>query len=217
MPFHLAKFHLAKKLLLAALLMAGAGNAMAGDRRVASLSPVLVPHLQAVGGTSAPIGYVRFCAENKADCVAEGDLIPQVPLDAPHLSTLDQVNRSFNTSITPMTDMDHYGELERWAYPDDGKGDCEDYVLAKRRALINLGWPASVLLITVVRDKEGDGHAVLTVVTDRGDVILDNQENQILPWQETGYRYVKRQSQGDPTLWVSLGDTRSPPVVGGGR
>jgi predicted transglutaminase-like cysteine proteinase len=107
--------------------------------------------------------------------------------------------------------------VERWAYPDDGKGDCEDYVLAKRRALINLGWPASVLLITVVRDKEGDGHAVLTVVTDRGDVILDNQENEILPWQDTGYRYVKRQSQGDPTLWVSLGDTRSPPVVGGGR
>ncbi|MFG1422840.1 transglutaminase-like cysteine peptidase [Roseixanthobacter liquoris] len=210
-------FHIARKLLLAVLLVAGAGSAVAGDRRYASLPPALMPHLQAVGGTSAPIGYVRFCAENKGDCVAEGDLIAEAPLDAAHLAALDQVNRSFNTSITPMTDMDHYGEVERWAYPDDGKGDCEDYVLAKRRALIGLGWPASVLLITVVRDKEGDGHAVLTVVTDRGDLILDNQENQILPWQDTGYRYVKRQSQGDPTLWVSLGDTRSPPVVGGGR
>ncbi|MFG1465107.1 transglutaminase-like cysteine peptidase [Xanthobacter sp. DSM 24535] len=210
-------FHLARKLLLTVLLCAGAGSAVAGDRHHASLSPVLVPHLQAVGGTSAPIGYVRFCAENKGACTAEGDLIPQVRLDPAHLSTLDQVNRDFNTAIAPVTDMDHYGEVERWSYPDDGKGDCEDYVLAKRRALINLGWPASVLLITVVRDKEGDGHAVLTVVTDRGDLILDNQENEILPWQDTGYRYVKRQSQGDPTLWVSLGDTRSPPVVGGGR
>jgi len=67
------------------------------------------------------------------------------------------------------------------------------------------------------RDRDGDGHAVLTVVTDRGDLVLDNQAADILTWQETGYRFVKRQSQGDPNLWVSLGNTRSPPVVGGGR
>ncbi len=90
-------------------------------------------------------------------------------------------------------------------------------MLAKRKALIQRGWPASVLLITVVRDREGDGHAVLTVVTDKGDLVLDNQETKILPWYETGYRFVKRQSQGDPALWVSLGEGRSPPVVGGGR
>ncbi|MDE1567395.1 transglutaminase-like cysteine peptidase [Aquabacter sediminis] len=210
-----------------ALLVAGTVCAAAGDVRHAALQPQVVPlpqaappssaHLVAIGGTTPPIGYVRFCAEAAGDCVTRGDLLFEMPLDHERWSELEQVNRKLNSEIEPMTDLDHYGETERWAYPTDGKGDCEDYVLAKRKLLLAKGWPASVLLITVVRDKEGDGHAVLTVVTDRGDLVLDNQEAEILPWQDTGYRYVKRQSQGDPNLWVSLGETRSPPVVGGGR
>jgi predicted transglutaminase-like cysteine proteinase len=39
--------------------------------------------------------------------------------------------------------------------------DCEDYVLLKRRMLMQAGWPREALLVTVVRDKKGDGHAVL--------------------------------------------------------
>ena len=64
------------------------------------------------------------------------------------------------------------------------------------------------LLITVVRDKKGEGHAVLTVKTDKGEFILDNQNETVVAWTETGYRFVKRQSQGDPNQWVSLGDNR---------
>ncbi|MDQ2954560.1 MAG: transglutaminase-like cysteine peptidase, partial [Pseudomonadota bacterium] len=70
------------------------------------------------------------------------------------------------------------------------------------------GWPRHTLLITVVREMSGDGHAVLTVKTDKGDFILDNQNEEILLWSETSYRYVKRQSQSDPNVWVSLGDPR---------
>ena len=66
-----------------------------------------------------------------------------------------------------MTDIEHWGVVERWNYPDDGYGDCEDYVLLKRRMLMQAGWPREALLITVVRDKKGDGHAVLTVKTDQ--------------------------------------------------
>ena len=98
--------------------------------------------------------------------------------------------------------------VERWSYPDDGYGDCEDYVLLKRRMLIQSGWPHEVLLVTVVRDKEGDGHAVLTVTTDKGDYVLDNQTEKILLWSETGYRFVKRQSQSNRNVWVSLDDLR---------
>ena len=107
-----------------------------------------------------------------------------------------------------MTDLEHWGVVERWSYPDDGYGDCEDYVLLKRRMLIQAGWPRQALLITVVRDKRGDGHAVLTVKTDKGEFILDNQHEEILLWSETSYRFVKRQSQTDPNVWVSLGDPR---------
>ena len=80
-----------------------------------------------------------------------------------------RVNDWVNDSIAPMTDMEHWGVVEKWSYPDDGKGDCEDYVLLKRRMLMQAGWPREALLITVVRDKKGDGHAVLTVKTDKGD------------------------------------------------
>ena len=107
-----------------------------------------------------------------------------------------------------MTDMDHWGVVERWNYPDDGYGDCEDYALEKRKLLMQAGLPREALLMTVVRDHNGNGHAVLTVKTDRGQYILDNQTNEVLFWTDTGYRPVKRQSQSDPNVWVSLGDPR---------
>ena len=118
------------------------------------------------------------------------------------------VNRWVNEAITPLTDMEHWGVSERWNYPDDGYGDCEDYVLLKRRMLMQAGWPRQALLVTVVRDKQGDGHAVLTVKTDKGEFILDNQTEEVLLWSETDYRFVKRQSQTDPNVWIALGDTR---------
>ena len=91
---------------------------------------------------------------------------------------LIQVNNWVNEKIKPVTDLEHWGVVERWNYPDDGYGDCEDYVLLKRRMLIKAGWPREALLITVVRDKKGEGHAVLTVKTNKGEFILDNQESR---------------------------------------
>ena len=70
---------------------------------------------------------------------------------------------------------------------------------------------------SVVREKNGDGHAVLTVKTDRVEFILDNQNAAILPWSETGYHFVKRQSQSDPNVWVSLGDLRPAPATATSR
>ena len=121
---------------------------------------------------------------------------------------LVRINKWVNDNVKPMTDLEHWGVVEKWSYPDDGYGDCEDYVLLKRRMLMEAGWPREALLITVVREKNGNGHAVLTVKTDKGEFILDNQEERILLWSETSYRYVKRQSQTDPNRWVALGDPR---------
>ena len=49
--------------------------------------------------------------------------------------------------------------------------------------------------MTVVIDEKGEGHAVLTLITSRGDLILDNKTNAVLPWTQTGYTFVKRESQ----------------------
>ncbi|MFK8250976.1 transglutaminase-like cysteine peptidase [Ancylobacter terrae] len=197
--------------VVAGAMIAG-GHAKAGDRL--AMLTVGEDNMSVGRVTSAPIGYIQFCAQNPADCGAGPGKSGKVALTSANLAQLDEVNRSVNRRIQPMTDLEHFGEIERWSYPDDGFGDCEDYVLLKRRTLIGLGWPADTLLITVVRDQRGDGHSVLTVVTDHGDVVLDNQEDDILAWHETGYRYVKRQSQSNLNVWVSLGDVRAPATVG---
>ena len=119
------------------------------------------------------------------------------------LSELDNVNRVVNQKIGPATDRELYGVEEHWTIPSN-KGDCEDYALLKRRMLIHKGWPASALLLTVVRDEIGEGHAVLTARTDQGDFILDNKVTKVKLWYQTGYRYVMRQSYLDPMAWMSL-------------
>jgi predicted transglutaminase-like cysteine proteinase len=167
--------------------------------------------------TRPPIGWVQFCEERPWECKAEATKPRDVQLTKSSFKELDRVNRYVNDHVKQMTDLEHYGVIEKWAYPEDGYGDCEDYVLLKRRMLMQLGWPREALLITVVRDKKGDGHAVLTVRSDKGEFILDNQEAEILPWSDTGYRYVKRQSQSDPNVWVSLGDNRPTTYVASPR
>ena len=89
-----------------------------------------------------------------------------IVLTAKAWSDLVSVNDWVNNAIKPLTDLEHWGVVEKWNYPEDGYGDCEDYALLKRRMLMQAGWPREALLITVVRDKKGDGHAVLTVKTD---------------------------------------------------
>lgn len=160
-----------------------------------------------------PIGWVQFCQDRPWECRVEATAPRDVDLTPAARKEMERINRFVNERIKPLTDLEHYGVVEKWTYPEDGYGDCEDYVLLKRKMLIQLGWPREALLITVVRDKKGDGHSVLTVRTNKGEFILDNQVEQILPWHETGYRYTKRQSQSDPNIWVSLGDDRPTPYV----
>ncbi len=167
--------------------------------------------------TRAPIGWVEFCNEYRSECATKPSEPRDVVLTVKAWNDMLRVNNWVNESIKPMTDIEHWGVVEHWSYPDDGYGDCEDYVLLKRRMLMQAGWPREALLITVVRDKKGDGHAVLTVKTDKGEFILDNQEAEVLLWPETGYRFVKRQSQTDPNVWVALGEPRTAPATASSR
>ena len=156
----------------------------------------------------APIGWIEFCVAYEPECKTKPTPPRDVMLSVQAWKDLERVNLFVNTHVKPMTDLEHWGVVERWNYPDDGYGDCEDYVLLKRKMLLQAAWPRQALLITVVRDRNGDGHAVLTVKTDKGEFILDNQSQDILLWSETGYHFVKRQSQTDPNLWIGLGDPR---------
>jgi predicted transglutaminase-like cysteine proteinase len=110
--------------------------------------------------TRPPPGWIEFCERQPHDCAGGAPASRDFTLTSKAWIDLVRVNKRFNETIKPLSDLEHWGVVERWSYPDDGYGDCEDYVLLKRRMLIQSGWPREVLLVTVVRDKKGEGHAV---------------------------------------------------------
>jgi len=167
--------------------------------------------------TSIPIGASVFCKANRADCAVNRHVVGAMELTEVRWQQLVDTNNLINSAITPVTDIDYYRQDEVWAYPTEGYGDCEDFALAKRKALIAEGWDPSILLMTVVRQQNGDGHAVLMVRTDRGDVVLDNQDGRVLLWNQTPYQYLKRQSQADAGRWVDLIDDRAGLMVASTR
>ena len=155
------------------------------------------------GKTLPPVGFVQFCASNPEDCKARGGKTFKLAMSPDRWNLIYQVNTYVNGKIAPVSDQDLYGEPERWAYPVDA-GDCEDYLLLKKRYLQGLGFPPEALLITVVLDEKGEGHAVLTVTTDGGDFILDNRRGDVLRWSDTQYTFLKRQSHANPVQWIAL-------------
>jgi predicted transglutaminase-like cysteine proteinase len=157
------------------------------------------------GLTSQPIGHYEYCKTNKSDCGNINGSTSPVRLTEDNWKTILKVNYTVNTKIQPMTDMQIYGVEEKWAIPTVA-GDCEDYALLKRKLLIQSGISASDLPMTVVLQPNGEGHAVLTVRTDRGDFILDNMRNRVLLWSQTEYRFLKRQSDSNSGKWVKIDD-----------
>lgn len=155
------------------------------------------------GTTTIPIGAYQFCKALPDECRSKGRTEAHIDLTEAAWAELQSINDRFNTTISPVTDRDLYGVDEYWTIPA-GQGDCEDYALAKRRALVEAGWPADALLMAVVRRPDGEGHAVLIVRTDRGDLVLDNLIGRIDVWNETPYVFVKRQSQVNARQWVAI-------------
>jgi len=198
-----------RSLVFGALLLGSCAAAEAGSSAVTLEASYAAIGLQ----TTVPFGWVDFCQRYKGEC----DHGPMVPLDinlsAKALSEIDRVNKWVNTAIEPISDMDHWGVADQWDYPSDRKGDCEDYALLKRRLLIGLGFPRQALLMTVVKDEHDEGHAILTLKTNHGEFVLDNLNNDIKAWNQTGYRFVKRQSQADENIWVQVGEPTSAPAL----
>jgi predicted transglutaminase-like cysteine proteinase len=164
----------------------------------------------AVTGDARPVfGWVDFCRRHPRECAVDTAEAPVVTMTPRSWQTIVSTNRKVNVAIQATTDQEHWGVPDRWDLPEDGYGDCEDFQLLKRKLLAEAGLPRRAMRITVVIDEKGEGHAVLMVRTDRGDFVLDNKTNAVLPWHQTGYVYVKREGQAG-LGWVSLGGATSP-------
>src|SRR6478735_887399 len=150
------------------------------------------PPLLASGSANPTAGWTNFCLRYPTECAVDPKEPAVISLSAAVWKTLGSINAQVNASVKPMSDRDHWGVEDRWDFAEDGYGDCEDYQIIKRTLLVQAGLPRRAMRMTVVIDEEGEGHAVLMIRTDGGDLILDNKTNAILSWNETPYTYVKQ-------------------------
>ncbi|NTF30685.1 transglutaminase-like cysteine peptidase [Rhizobium skierniewicense] len=165
------------------------------------------PSMVTGGITSQPIGHYEFCQKYVSECDIRSKLTPPPRVTEYGWKVIREVNTEVNTTIIAMTDMEVYGKEEVWEYPKTA-GDCEDFVLLKRKKLTERGFAVSDLLVTVVRKPDGEGHAVLTLRTNDGDFILDNLSDDVKLWTDTNYTYLKRQASFNTGRWVSIEDGR---------
>ena len=176
--------------------------------RPATASPLLVNQ-----GEAPPLAaWSAFCGVQPAECATDAAEPETVTATPELLELIDAVNRYVNRTVRPVRDIDYRGVIDRWEYPVEAMGDCEDIQLLKRRYLVEAGVPQRALPMTVVLDELGEGHAVLTVRTETEDLILDNKRNDVRRWDRTGYAFVKREA-ATRTGWAFVEPKSERPVV----
>lgn len=196
----------------ASLLLTVTAAAAQAQTQTGSILPGITQPVAKVGVAKPIMGWIRFCQQYPTECAVDPSEPATIELKAKDWQTLNRVNQDVNAAIKAKTDMDHWGVEDIWDFAEDGFGDCEDYQLVKRRRLVEAGFPRRAMRMTVVFDEEGAGHAVMMVRTNRGDFILDNKRNAILPWHKTGYTYIKREGDSGST-WAALGGLTSPTMT----
>lgn len=141
-----------------------------------------------------PLSFQMFCVLNPADCRPGG--ASKISLTEETLTILQRVNARVNRSIRPRNDA---VAAQVWRI-NPRVGDCKSYVVSKRHELIEAGISASALRVAYVKTRAGEGHAVLVVKTNQGDLTLDNLTGEIKQFRESGHRLVSI-SGADPRKW----------------
>jgi predicted transglutaminase-like cysteine proteinase len=149
-----------------------------------------------------PAGFTDFCERAPVQCPAATGPVARLSFNGELWDVLTGVNAAINHAIAPVDDKAHYGMNEYWTIPVDGYGDCDDYVLTKRRALIDAGVSESALRIAIVFTSRFVRHTVLIVATDRGNYVLDNLRSEIVTWDKTEYGWIKGQDPASRSGWA---------------
>ncbi len=167
-------------------------------------APLVMQEGEAV---APPTGWTEFCTRAPDHCAAPetGTAVAALPAGPDALAQLEAINRFVNEAIEPRADAPRLGVPDRWSLPltvdKTDVGDCEDYALEKRRQLIDAGWPPSALRLAVATSRETGVHAALIALTEEGDFVLDNLVDDVRPWSQTDYVWLKRQASADPREW----------------
>ena len=187
---------LAASCLAFVIAMAAAMPALAIDARrpSADIIPIRAEAHAPPGAAGLCAAYEWACAKSNRTLLIGDEL----------MTTIRTINSRANRSIRPISDYNQYRIAERWSLPTTRGGDCEDYALYKKRELIRAGIPAEQLLIAAVLDRKRQSHAVLILRTGTQDLVLDNLNSRILPWQKTGYTFLRVQDPRQPSRWASV-------------
>lgn len=183
---------------LASVLLGGCAT------QTAEIMPVASPMPESLTQAPTPAGFIGFCTRFSSQCTEAPGRATSVALTDQSWKNLVRINHSVNSAIWPQDDEKHYGRGEYWTIPTDGYGDCDDYAVTKRKDLIDAGFPAPALRLAVVYSPQAGRHAVLTVKTDKGDLVLDNLRDDIVSWNATGFVWIERQAASNPMIWSSL-------------
>lgn len=194
----------ARTLLLAMSLLglgsiAEAAGGPAGIARDATRTMSRIVEKQAV---NPPFAHILFCARNPDEC-RDNRGKSVVPMTPERFRELVELNRKINKSIRGRNDNKFNLNGDLWEV-NVKSGDCEDFALTKRSRLLAMGWSSRALRIAKAHTSSGEGHAVLIVRTDRGDLVLDNRFNSIKNFEKTDLRLEMIQSEADPLVWYNL-------------
>jgi predicted transglutaminase-like cysteine proteinase len=157
-----------------------------------------------------PYGYIGLCLRDASQCKGGTDILHRVIMTDEKHADLERINDWVNDNVPQYPDKTLYGQPEYWSVATNRGGDCEDIALLKQKLLMARGWPMDALLIAIVRDWSGSGHAVLIVIADQGWFTLDNKTWRIWRGEDMPYTFVKRQSRYRPYIWTDAMPTERP-------
>jgi predicted transglutaminase-like cysteine proteinase len=140
----------------------------------------------------ADLRQVENCKANSADC---SDAARRFLLIADEVRTrsgaarIETANRLINTAIRYMSDLAQHATIDVWSGPlaslGTGRGDCEDYAIAKYVVLREAGVPEQDLRVLLVRDRNvREDHAVLAIRNGEAWTVLDNRSSALAPDNE---------------------------------
>ena len=153
-----------------------------------------IEFISATRRTVAPFAHVMFCQANPQECTVRRS----------RWSRLDVVlNEARYKTLRAVNDNPQVAGGDLWSL-NPKSGDCEDYAITKRHELVARGWPVRALRLAVAYTPFGEGHAVLVVRTNQGDLVLDNRNSAIRPWNKTGLKWVKIEAAGNPAKWMAV-------------
>jgi predicted transglutaminase-like cysteine proteinase len=112
------------------------------------------------------------------------------------LARVEAVNRYVNGRVQFVDDSRQYGREDHWVAASEtlrrGRGDCEDYAIAKLQMLRAAGVPDRDLYLVIAKDlvRRAD-HALLVVRAGDRMVVLDNGTDRLLDADDVGdYRPI---------------------------